>query len=59
MQQPLITSKQAAKQFGVSLSFIYRRIKLGLLPSYRLGADIRLDEAECRAHFRQSVKKES
>lgn len=59
MQPPLISVKQAAQQFGVSLSFIYRHVKQGSLPSYRLGADIRLDEAECRAHFRQSVKKKS
>jgi excisionase family DNA binding protein len=56
MQQPLISVKQAARQFSVSLSFIYRNIQQGL-PSYRVGSDIRLDEAECRAHFRQKAKK--
>jgi excisionase family DNA binding protein len=58
MQQPLISVKQASRQFTVSLSFIYRHIKQGL-PSYRVGSDIRLDEAECRAYFRQNVKRKS
>lgn len=53
MNHPLLTIKAAARLLGVSTTFLYKRIKDGTLPHFRLGTEIRLDEAELCTYFRK------
>lgn len=59
MRKPLLKVKDAARLLNVAPITLYRQIRQGKLPCLKIGTEFRLDEAECRAHFRQSVKKES
>lgn len=60
MAQPVLSKvKNAARRLNVAPVTLYRKIRQGTLPHFKVGTEIRLDEAECRAHFRQKVKKSS
>ena len=60
MKQPVLSKvKNMARRLDVAPITLYRKIREGTLPHIRVGTEIRLDEAECIAHFRQKVKKSS
>jgi excisionase family DNA binding protein len=52
----LITVAQAAKQFGMSKDFFYTRIQRNTVPHYRVGSDVRFDEAELREFFKKQPR---
>ena len=50
--QHLTTVVDAAKHMKVCPDFLYRRVKSGELPHYKVGSDYRVDLTEIRQHFR-------
>jgi excisionase family DNA binding protein len=54
MSHPELTIADLERLYNVSRSTIYRRIKDGTLPAYKLGSrTIRFDAAEVAAAFRK------
>lgn len=51
--QPLLSVRDAAKQFGVSMNFMYRHAKK--LPMYRVGIKLKFAEEELRLYFKQKA----
>ena len=52
MPRTLTTIPEAAKNLNVCEAFLYKRVRDGSLPHFRLGADYRIDLTEVREHFR-------
>jgi excisionase family DNA binding protein len=51
--QPLIRAEELAERLGVSRSMVYKLAQARKIPSYRVGADWRFDEAEVKGVLRQ------
>jgi excisionase family DNA binding protein len=52
-EELLLSAKEAAQRFGVSLNFLYRHAKE--LPHYRVGIQLKFSEQELRQYFKQEV----
>jgi excisionase family DNA binding protein len=52
-----ITVKEAAEYLGVSAKAIYKAIKIGDLPHYRIGMSIRIDMEDLK-HLRKAKQDE-
>ena len=57
----LLTAKQAAEIFGMSLASLYKMVKLGSIPSYAVGpksSGVRFDSDELKAALRRPCSAE-
>ena len=51
MPESLLTPKEVAAWFKMSLVWVYKQTEKGLLPYHRVGDAIRFDPAEVRAYL--------